>query len=289
VMCLLIIVTYVFAIAFTQLASGTEMGTKYFDNVALSMYSLMVYGTFLDALSDFCNDVLAESPVCLVMVFIFICLSAMTVMNMLIGVLCEVITAVAETEREDILTTDVSEKMNAIVKEIDVNNDGMISVKEFQQILEMPKAIQALQDVDIEPTNVVDFADLFFLDEGERIELPFEKFMDMILDLRGCNVATLKDIMNLSLQFKARFTDLVGVNKLESTELQERLGHVEVQSDSTARELNDLSCRLDDLRLGTQTQLNELKQSTAHIESQLEKVLGCVRQVLDRDTRANSR
>merc|ERR1719335_2181388 len=48
VMGLLVIITYVFAIAFTQLSAGTDYGVDYFDNVALSMYSLLIYGTFLD-------------------------------------------------------------------------------------------------------------------------------------------------------------------------------------------------------------------------------------------------
>merc|ERR1712137_697845 len=49
VMCLLVLITFVFAIAFTQLAEDTDtIGELYFDNVALSMYSLLVYATFLD-------------------------------------------------------------------------------------------------------------------------------------------------------------------------------------------------------------------------------------------------
>merc|ERR1719313_2574449 len=44
VMCLQVIITYVFAIAYTQLAVGTPtIGENLFSNVALSMYSLLVY------------------------------------------------------------------------------------------------------------------------------------------------------------------------------------------------------------------------------------------------------
>merc|ERR1719269_451387 len=61
VMVLLVIATYVFAIACTQLSVDTEMGKTYFFNVLLSMYSLIVYATLLDNLADFCNAVRAES------------------------------------------------------------------------------------------------------------------------------------------------------------------------------------------------------------------------------------
>merc|ERR1719502_2654315 len=54
VMGLLVIITYVFAIAFTQLAVGTPtIGEDYFANVAQSMYSLLIYATLLDNMADF--------------------------------------------------------------------------------------------------------------------------------------------------------------------------------------------------------------------------------------------
>jgi len=197
VMVLLILVTYVFAIAFTQLAAGTEMGENYFENVALSMYSLIVYGTFLDALSDFCNDIKEESAACMFLVVIFICLSALTVMNMLIGVLCEVISAVADAENEELRTAHAIEKMRGVTESIDTDSNGMISHKEFMLILDTDKAIEALNDVGVDPVGLVDFVDIFFVKEGEQIELEFEKFMELVLDLRGTNTATVKDMMHL--------------------------------------------------------------------------------------------
>merc|ERR1719217_1652351 len=48
VMVLLVLFTYVFAIACTQLSLGTEFHAVYFEDVAMSMYSLIIYATFLD-------------------------------------------------------------------------------------------------------------------------------------------------------------------------------------------------------------------------------------------------
>merc|ERR1719247_365086 len=48
VMGLLVLITYVFAIAFTQLAVGTEsLGDTFHANISNSMYSLLIYLTFL--------------------------------------------------------------------------------------------------------------------------------------------------------------------------------------------------------------------------------------------------
>merc|ERR1719408_321728 len=43
-LCLLVIVLYVFAIAFTQMTDQTEIGIKYFGTVPESMFTLLMYG-----------------------------------------------------------------------------------------------------------------------------------------------------------------------------------------------------------------------------------------------------
>merc|ERR1719487_2866143 len=45
---LLVVIMYVYAIAFVQLADGTEVGEKWFPAVPESMYTLLLYGVFLD-------------------------------------------------------------------------------------------------------------------------------------------------------------------------------------------------------------------------------------------------
>merc|ERR550537_1241321 len=95
VMALLTICTYVFAIAFTILSEGyPAINEQFFKNVALSMYSLMIYATFLDNLSVFL-DAVREYPEMLALACLYIALAALTIMNMLIGVLCEVVDSVA--------------------------------------------------------------------------------------------------------------------------------------------------------------------------------------------------
>merc|ERR550537_2118995 len=97
VMGLLVAITYVFAIALNMLSEGTEFRDAYFFNVPIAMYFLLIHGTFLDDLADFADAIRAESPLCLLLVGIFIYFSSLTVMNMLIGVLCEVVSSVTET------------------------------------------------------------------------------------------------------------------------------------------------------------------------------------------------
>eukprot|EP00929_Paragymnodinium_shiwhaense_P120741 TRINITY_DN9276_c1_g1_i1.p1 TRINITY_DN9276_c1_g1~~TRINITY_DN9276_c1_g1_i1.p1 ORF type:complete len:531 (+),score=128.96 TRINITY_DN9276_c1_g1_i1:88-1680(+) len=200
VMALLLIITYVFAIACTQISEGTEFKKDLFANVALSMYSLMVYATFLDDLSDFCNAIRAESFFTLCVIGVFICLSALTVMNMLVGVLCEVISDVASAEREGMRVDRVETQMLGLLSELDENGSGSISIEEFSKILESAQALRTLEAVDVDPVGLVDFAEMFFAPDGVPIELDFNKFMELVLDLRQTNVATVKDLMNLNRQ-----------------------------------------------------------------------------------------
>jgi hypothetical protein len=209
VLCLLLILIYVFAIAFTQLSVDTEVGRQYFDNVALSMYSLLIYATFMDELSSLCDDIRhSDKPEMLAIVFVFVGLAALTVMNMLIGVLCEVVSAVAATEKEEIRTTTVVEKFRHILDSIDEDSNGLISYKEFKCIMQHPEALQALEEVGVDPVGLLDFADMFFLKEDQPQGLSFEKFMSMLLDLRGSNIATVSDVMHLTTQANAKMVVL---------------------------------------------------------------------------------
>eukprot|EP00929_Paragymnodinium_shiwhaense_P110757 TRINITY_DN7799_c0_g6_i1.p1 TRINITY_DN7799_c0_g6~~TRINITY_DN7799_c0_g6_i1.p1 ORF type:complete len:525 (-),score=114.43 TRINITY_DN7799_c0_g6_i1:209-1783(-) len=270
VMFLLVMITYVFAIAFTQLADGNDFGATYFPNVAFSMYSLMVYGTFLDNLADWGNDILAESLTCLFLAGIFVCLSALTVMNMLIGVLCEVISSVASTEKEEMLTSMVSDKFGNILEQIDSNHDGLISQEEFSKVLQCPEAVKALQEVGVEPVGVVDFAEVLFTDNGKPIRIPFPKFMEGLLDLRGANTATLKDIMQLSMHMKARAAEM----KHESTEKCAKCSR-DMQKDVKALEAAVVR-RLNSLESKTAEQIDELKSSSRRVEAQLDSMLSFI-------------
>jgi voltage-gated sodium channel len=198
VMCLLVILTYVFAIAFTQLSVDTPtIGETYFANVAFGMYSLLIYATFLDDLSNLMDDLRHDKWPLVFVALIFICLASMTVMNMLIGVLCEVVDAVAQTEKYEMLQTSSHEKLYQVAKRLDTNFNGKISYAEFQLIVEDKTALAAMTEVGVNPTGVVDFAELFFFEDDRPSELPFDAFMDMILSLREENKATVKDVLDL--------------------------------------------------------------------------------------------
>merc|ERR1719359_1155504 len=81
---LLVILIYVFSIAFTQLAHGTDLEDDYFPSVSKSMSTLLLRGALPD-LADFVERVGGESFLFAILLLIFILLSSLTVLNMLVG------------------------------------------------------------------------------------------------------------------------------------------------------------------------------------------------------------
>merc|ERR1719473_2056278 len=73
---------------------------------------------------------------------VYILLSSFTVLNMLIGVLCEVVSATATGERQKQAVMEVKEKMESVFEKIDVDGSGKVSRDEFDQMKEDKIAIR---------------------------------------------------------------------------------------------------------------------------------------------------
>jgi hypothetical protein len=132
------------------------------------------------------------------MFLFFILFASLMVMNMLVGVLCQVVSAVSATESEEMLVNHVNEKISEVVALIDEDGSGSISKEEFEQIMDNAKALKCLDDVGVDVFALIDLADYIFTDESnEAIEIDFSRFMQIVLQLRGSNQATVKDLVDL--------------------------------------------------------------------------------------------
>eukprot|EP00929_Paragymnodinium_shiwhaense_P120735 TRINITY_DN9276_c0_g3_i1.p1 TRINITY_DN9276_c0_g3~~TRINITY_DN9276_c0_g3_i1.p1 ORF type:complete len:933 (+),score=127.84 TRINITY_DN9276_c0_g3_i1:242-3040(+) len=203
---------YVFSIVFTQTTEGTWLRDAYFQSVGDSAYFLLIHGTLLQS-TDYKVLEMRDHPYLIVMMFMYILFSAVLVMNMLIGVLCEVVSAVASVEKEEILVKYVQEKLQEVMAIIDEDGGGTISRDEFVLILDNFDAMLSLSEIGVDVVGLVDFADFIFGDskdaDSENVELTLPEFADVILQLRGSNNATVKDIVDLR-----KFVQ----NSLETTE-----------------------------------------------------------------------
>lgn len=81
-------------------------------------------------------------------------------MNMLIGVVCEVMSNVATPETEKNLITWTKQKMQEVLSNtgFDLDTDGQISKTEFEHLLEHQGAVSVLQEVGVDVEALLDIA-----------------------------------------------------------------------------------------------------------------------------------
>jgi hypothetical protein len=225
---LLIMITYVFSIALTQISDREYEGgvwETYYTSVPHAMYTLAVYGLFGDNLAEFCDMNRVENTACLIIVTIYVVLASMTVLNMLIGILCQVISAVAVEEREAIMVDEVHAKFEQILNSMDKDHNGTVSWQEFQVILTNQDALRALEAVDVDPEGLVDTAeDNFFTDVGEQ-EVSFAALMRLILESRGGQEAAVSDVVRLRKRCGRMISDV----KHLAEEVDEKLDNLKRQ------------------------------------------------------------
>lgn len=77
---------------------------------------------------------------------------------------------------------------------IDIDKNNHINKQEFQALIVQPKAVQLIRALGVDIMGLVDFSDFIF---AEDRELSYAEFMAMVLELRGSNNATVRDIVEL--------------------------------------------------------------------------------------------
>lgn len=241
-MSLLAIVLYVFAIFFVQTSSvfAPSAHGEFFTNMKTSVNTLWLNGILVDETSGIAMKLWDENWVLLLVFYCFILLSAFMVMNLLIGILCEVIIQVSHAETEQNTIEETGEKLRAILRihqdllpknveqtaTIASDTDGdlaglQISKKAFLNLLEDKRVANLLNDICVDVFGLVDLVDAIFADEdGHAKTLSFSELLGVLLELRGTNTAKVKDITDLR-----------------------RLIHVKI--DATNRKIQILSTQLD--------------------------------------------
>eukprot|EP00931_Biecheleriopsis_adriatica_P072583 TRINITY_DN4698_c0_g2_i1.p1 TRINITY_DN4698_c0_g2~~TRINITY_DN4698_c0_g2_i1.p1 ORF type:complete len:671 (+),score=122.21 TRINITY_DN4698_c0_g2_i1:102-2114(+) len=195
---LTLLIVYVFGIAIKQSASDTAAGDRYFSSVGQSMASLLLFATLLDGPSV----VLAELNFMSAAIFcLVIGLSSLLLLNMLIGVLCEVVADVKETEIEHLDEVAMRELLLKILQKIDIDGNDKISRHELEQIIKDPEATNLLQNANVDLMTLLDMSDMVFQSDstGDAYdkELSLDEFMKVIMPLRSTNKASVKDVLRL--------------------------------------------------------------------------------------------
>jgi len=202
----------------------TAAGEAYFGTVPEAMNSLFLNVVLPDE-SVIIEDVGADGWPFKCLIIVYTLLASLTVINLLVGVLCEVVSVVSAVEKEAMAISYVKETLLQMLDEsgLDANGDHMISQDELGALLKYPGAASALAEVGVDALGLVDFTDFIFEDVEE---LSFGDFMKVVLQLRGSNMATVKDMVDLR---KVVMDGLHGLAKMQSEALDPLMDMLESQ------------------------------------------------------------
>jgi len=263
---LLGLILYVFGIIFkSQVQEGSMIQKEYFATVWSSMWHLLMHGTFLDSVSTVAEDVWNANAVLGFTFLIFIFISCLTVMNMLIGIVCEVIDNVKQGEEEQIDKFFLETNLLDVLECYDMNDDHHIGKKEFDLFMQNPEVIDALHKFGTDPKGLallsqITFDDSAKMDESGNIshfskategnaKLPFDQVLEMINRLKGDNPSSVTDIMELR-----KFVQQALEQQHQEAGI-ERSGALRVASEERAAataKLQKITDRLDELSMHVQ-------------------------------------
>merc|ERR1712224_645411 len=101
-------------------------------------------------------DVLGRDWQMVFFVVCFLLLAHFTIINLLVGVICEHVQEVSCTEDVDFVAEfmrkreDTVEKLREVFDILDINGDGVMTKDEFHKMLDQPDVVQEMQDLQID-------------------------------------------------------------------------------------------------------------------------------------------
>mmetsp|Transcript_97530 Transcript_97530/g.271345 ORF Transcript_97530/g.271345 Transcript_97530/m.271345 type:complete len:626 (-) Transcript_97530:33-1910(-) len=222
---MLFILVYLFGIIF-KLHSKSFPEIESFPTLVESMFTLLLQGTFLDAVSEIMHEI-SVSWILTFLFMLFVFLSNFTLLNMLVGILCEVVCGVSQREKDRAAWAYLRGNLLEILEVHDKNDDRHIRKDDFELLMQNPEVQLILMNFGVDTGDLISLQGILF--EGKRVvqeivpsggtsntddsytadrtvsrvypaesrELPFEEFLEVVLRLRGGNGASVRDIVDL--------------------------------------------------------------------------------------------
>eukprot|EP00435_Cladocopium_sp_Y103_P013189 s3234_g3.t1 len=190
---LLILVTYTFAVAMVQLLQNKEIGAGKFDNVPTATNFLLMQ-TLCGFDTNYITSMVYIDPPSFLILLTYQLLGSLTLMNMLTGVMVDVVGTTAQMEQEEQSLKMLKRDIADVVNLTDENHDQTVTAVEFAHMIQNPEAVRKLYEGGVNVLALVDYADFVFRDTAE---LSLEDFVETVLQFRGQSPATVKDVVDL--------------------------------------------------------------------------------------------
>jgi hypothetical protein len=211
---LLVLITFTTSIVFTSqyhqgLLTDDEIAAmddedpkkaiwQIFGDMGKSMLTLLIQGTILDdvtAASDAIRK--QENYEWMEAVFIlYILLNSFMMLNMLVGILVEVVGSTKEAESERIARANARDAIMTIFKQMDSDGSGKITQEEFKGMKKDEGIMEAFAELDIKAKQFDMYGQLLFGTkdkDGGTPEMSFKTLLDAICRLRPGSAVNLLD------------------------------------------------------------------------------------------------
>ena len=124
---------------------------------------------------------------------LFVFLTNLTLLSMLIGVLCEVITQNTVRIKEDSIARNMKRIISTVFDEIGgkyQEGKRLLFRETFQALLENEHVEAVLASNEIDTSDLMEMEDYFFHSDDPNAELDLHEFTDMVQNFRGTHMAT---------------------------------------------------------------------------------------------------
>ncbi|CAE6973476.1 Scn11a [Symbiodinium natans] len=220
ILALLLIIVYIFAILFVQLLSESQVGKGWFENVPQAMNFLLLQ-TLAGADVNVINKLLAAGWTYYILYLTFVFMGSLTLMNMLIGVLCEVVGVVAQIEEERAFHDEAQSYIANFVDVLDMDGDHKLSKVEFLQLMERdPDLLRGLQAFGIDVVAFCDNAIALFSDTDN---MEVGDFVELVTQFRSQKQTTVKDLVDMRKFISMQLRHL-------AEEVRGRYGHARIEA-----------------------------------------------------------
>ncbi|CAE8698418.1 unnamed protein product, partial [Polarella glacialis] len=188
-------IIYIFAVLFRQLTDGQTVGDQFFQTVPAAMNTLLLNGVFSDN-ADIIMAMTAETPYLWPIIVFFMALVSLTIMYMLVGVLVDVVGVVATSEKEGMAVSYIAQQLREELFRLGHKEDLQLTLNDFQNLVLEPGMIKIMTGVGVDVVVLADMLDLVHEDVAKKSPtgtMTFPDLVDVVLNMRGTNPATVKD------------------------------------------------------------------------------------------------
>jgi len=187
--------TYVFALVFQQLTQNTQVGEKHFGSLWQAFYTLMIV-TLLPDNAPLMTELLGEAWLLALLFLIFVFVGALTIMNMLLGVLCDVVRDVAATDKERCELELMTKKIQQILKTVNRDENGFVTKALFWEILADVQTVRCLKHLGVDIVALSEDADSVF-EYAQDVKLSVDDFVERLGRFRSNHTATNRSLAGL--------------------------------------------------------------------------------------------